>query len=408
MTAKPRLAIVVSHPIQHFVHLYRALAARGDVEVKVLFCSKIGLKSYFDKEMNTTIAWAGDMVAGYSHEFLPESDSIDTGGFFAINNPSVGAALARFKPDAVMLYGYAQVTQLRALAWCRFKGVPVLMTGDGDNVQQRSRLRGLVRNLVLKRLMRQVAGFLTVGDQNENMLSNLGIERLRMFRAPFPIDEAVYLDHRQRRALERSRIRRQHGIADDAFVMVFVGKISARKRPQDLVAAWARLKSDEGRSAKLVLLFCGDGPDRKGLEQAIAAANAPAVLAGFVNVDQLPAYYCAADILVHPSEHDPHPLVCSEAACIGLPMILSDRVGAVGPSDVARQGQNALVYSCGDADALAAAMAKLLDDGALCRSMSEASLRIYGECGLEASAAGVVRGLQSVTGGKQNNGTAQC
>lgn len=406
MTAKPRLAIVVSHPIQHFVHLYRALAARGDVEVHVLFCSKIGLKSYFDKEMNTTIAWAGDMVAGYGHEFLPESDSIDTGGFFAINNPSVGAALARFKPDAVMLYGYAQVTPLRALAWCRFKGVPVLMTGDGDNVQQRSSLRGLVRNLVLKQLMRQVAGFLTVGDQNENMLAQLGVARTRMFRAPFPIDEATYLDHRARRAAERARIRLQHGIADDAFVLVFVGKISARKRPQDIIAAWARLNTGDGKVAKIVLLFCGDGPDRKALEKAIAAASAPAVLAGFVNVDQLPAYYCAADILVHPSEHDPHPLVCSEAACIGLPMIVSDRVGAVGPTDIARQGQNALVYRCGVADALASAMPKLLDDGALYRSMSEASLRIYGECGLDASAAGVIQGLHSVMVGKPNNGTA--
>jgi hypothetical protein len=36
---KTRLAIVVSHPIQHFVHFYRAPAATEELEVKAFFCS---------------------------------------------------------------------------------------------------------------------------------------------------------------------------------------------------------------------------------------------------------------------------------------------------------------------------------------------------------------------------------
>ena len=122
-----------------------------------------------------------------------------------------------------------------------------------------------------------------------------------------------------------------------------------------------------------------------------------AVLAGFVNVDQLPGYYCAADVLVHPSEHDPHPLVCSEAACIGLPMILSDRVGAAGPTDIARVGQNALVYPCGDVAALARAIAQLHGDDGLCQEMAARSLEIYTHCGLEVAARAVARAVAAVT-----------
>ncbi len=120
------------------------------------------------------------------------------------------------------------------------------------------------------------------------------------------------------------------------------------------------------------------------------------MLAGFVNVDALPAYYCAADILVHPSEHDPHPLICAEAAAIGLPMILSDRVGAIGPTDIARAGENALVYRCGDIDALAAAITRLSEDETLRQAMAERSRHVYLSCDLEASICGILRALHAV------------
>ena len=57
-------------------------------------------------------------------------------------------------------------------------------------------------------------------------------------------------------------------------------------------------------------------------------------------------------VQVHPSQADPHPLITSEGACMGLPMIYSDRIGAVGPTDIAREGENVIVYPCGDTAAL--------------------------------------------------------
>lgn len=69
--SRTRLAIVVSHPIQHFVHFYRALAAREELAVKVFFCSRIGMEKYFDRDMDTVIRWADDMAGSFDHEFLP-------------------------------------------------------------------------------------------------------------------------------------------------------------------------------------------------------------------------------------------------------------------------------------------------------------------------------------------------
>ncbi|WP_312798327.1 hypothetical protein, partial [Tianweitania sp.] len=128
---RQRLAIVVSHPIQHFVPLYRALAARSDITLKVFFATRIGVDRTFDAEMNTAYAWDGNLLEGYDHAFLDEADGIDQVSFRSVNNPSIAAALREFEPMAVLIYGYAQLTALRALAWSRLHRVPVLMAGDG-------------------------------------------------------------------------------------------------------------------------------------------------------------------------------------------------------------------------------------------------------------------------------------
>ena len=125
------------------------------------------------------------------------------------------------------------------------------------------------------------------------------------------------------------------------------------------------------------------------------AQGVEARFAGFVNVDKLPGLYAAADMLVHPSQHDPHPLICSEGACIGLPLMLSDRIGAAGPTDIARPGENTIVFPCTDIPALAAAIDALAGDDARRAAMSARSLAIFDECDVEASVAGLKQGIDT-------------
>lgn len=397
MTRKTRLAIVVSHPIQHFVHLYRRLAREPGIELKVFFCSRIGLQSYFDKEMNTTIAWHMDLLSGYDHEFLPEADAITGTGWRSLNNPSIPSRLSAFRPDAVMVYGYSSISALRVIGWCIRPRIPILMAGDGDNTSERTRLKAIARRTALGLLLPRIAAFLTVGDQNEAMLAGLGVPREKMFRTPFPIDENAYHSLGARRDKVRGEIRNTHGIADDAVVLLSVGKMSPRKRPLDIVEALAELKSSAPATyAKLHILFCGDGSEMETVKRRLSETGVSATLAGFINVDALPKYFLAADILVHPSERDPHPLVGSEAAACGLPMILSDRVGLIGPTDIGRRDYNALIYPCGNIDALARSISTLVPDGARRKEMSAASRNVFEQCNMAASVSGMRRALGAV------------
>ena len=76
------------------------------------------------------------------------------------------------------------------------------------------------------------------------------------------------------------------------------------------------------------------------------------------------------------SEHDPHPLVVTEGGSFGLPVIVSDRVGCIGPHDTARPGINAVVYPLGDVEGFADAIISLAKDAPLRERLGQGSLAI--------------------------------
>jgi glycosyltransferase involved in cell wall biosynthesis len=121
----------------------------------------------------------------------------------------------------------------------------------------------------------------------------------------------------------------------------------------------------------------GEGPQRPELEAAIRDRKADrVVLTGFVNQAEIPRYFAAADALAVPSSFDAHPLVVSEGASFGLPIVASDAIGCIGPNDTARPEVNALVHRACDAEGLRRALERLRDDAALRRRLGEASERI--------------------------------
>ena len=63
---------------------------------------------------------------------------------------------------------------------------------------------------------------------------------------------------------------------------------------------------------------------------------------------------------VHPSNIDPHPLAISEAIYCGLPIVASDRIGSIGPTDDVIPGVNGWSYPCGDVTALANLLAEIM------------------------------------------------
>jgi glycosyltransferase involved in cell wall biosynthesis len=379
-----RLALVVSHPIQHFVSFYRELASDPELEIRVLFGSRMGLEPYFDKELNTIVSWRMDLLSGYDHIFL--SDIAKTG-----DKSALFIELSRFSPDAVLIYGYSQTLSRHALRWCLKQKVPAIMISDSELKSVRSFPKAVIKRIIMPKLLERFTAFLTVGDNNEDYYRHYGVANERLFRSPFTIDEQTYRDARVHRATLRESIRNELGIDAGAVVALTVGKLSSRKRPGDVIEA-ARLLAGHSHATPIHFVLAGDGEEFNQLKRA--AEGLPVTLAGFVNVDRLPSFYAAADLIVHPSSQDPHPLVMSEAACIGLPLVISSRVGAAGPTDIAQPERNAIVFPMGDVNALSNAIAQLAVDRPKLNRMAQASLEIFEELDIRCSVAGAKSAIE--------------
>jgi hypothetical protein len=55
---KNKIALVVSHPIQHFCPQYVSFAKNKHVDFKVFFGSMLGYKKYYDLNFKKEISWS--------------------------------------------------------------------------------------------------------------------------------------------------------------------------------------------------------------------------------------------------------------------------------------------------------------------------------------------------------------
>jgi glycosyltransferase involved in cell wall biosynthesis len=96
--------------------------------------------------------------------------------------------------------------------------------------------------------------------------------------------------------------------------------------------------------------------------------------AGFVDQDELPAYYAAADVFVFPTLEDPYGIVLLEAAASGLAVIASEHAGAT--LDFVEDGESGLMFDPHDEHALAELIAKLADFPELVRDLGLAAYNV--------------------------------
>lgn len=369
---KPRLAVVLSHPIPNFAAWHRAVAEAGEIEVKVFFGCDWGTAEYVDPQFGQAVRWDVPLLEGYDSEMLPIRRRPERLSFREVDNPGVGEALSRFAPDVVQVFGYAHRTNWRAVAWARRRRKPVLLFSDSNARQEPAGWKLLAKRLVVGSFYRRVDGALYVGENNRRYHRRYGLPPERLFRGTLPIDRERLLAGVPDPAAARAEVRARHGIPADACVAVLCGKYVAHKRPADLLAA---VSGASGRS--LWALLVGEGPERPALEALCRREGiANATLTGFVNQSAVGSYLAASDLFVLPSSTEAYGLAATEACAFGLPLLVSDRVGCIGEEDVAQPGRNARIFPCGDVAALAAQLEELSQDRQKRTVMAQESARI--------------------------------
>jgi glycosyltransferase involved in cell wall biosynthesis len=104
----------------------------------------------------------------------------------------------------------------------------------------------------------------------------------------------------------------------------------------------------------------GSGPEREGLASLADRLGVRLVLLPDLPWERIVERYVVADVFALLSRHEPWGVVVNEAAACGLPLVLSDRVGAA--YDLLEDGRNGVRVPAGDAAAAGAALRDLAAD----------------------------------------------
>jgi len=159
------------------------------------------------------------------------------------------------------------------------------------------------------------------------------------------------------------------GLPEDAFVLVTVGRLIARKRTLQLVEAVARSSLP---NAHLVVI--GDGPEKDDVRRLAAEMGIAGRvhLPGFLSEEDKYRALSVADVFVSASQHEGFGLVFLEALASGLPVICYDDGGQ---TDFLATGETGYVIKLNDTAAFVASMQTLAGSRERCREIGAANRR---------------------------------
>ena len=300
MTTPVRLTAVLTHPIQYDAPWFRHIHAHAPgIALTVVYATQPNAEQQgvgFDRSFE----WDVPLLDGYRSITVRRAqsgDRIDTAHFMGLDAPGIGEAILDSQPDVVMIAGWYSLSLVRALLTCRRHRIPTLYRGDSNLLSGPAGWRRVPWHLKTKLLLRQFDGYLSPGSRSDEYLKHFGAPSYRIFRVPHGVDNALFdvVEAANGGAAARAEARERLGIAPDAFVPLFAGKMVERKNPLDLVRAAARL------GGGVSVLTAGAGPLDVEMRAEAATLGVDLKALGFLNQTELAraspqpiAWFCPA------------------------------------------------------------------------------------------------------------------
>jgi glycosyltransferase involved in cell wall biosynthesis len=334
------------------------------------------------------------LLEGYEYEFLPALGGTDRLTFARPWNVGLAERLDRGHFDTLWVHNYGLLFNWRAIVSARRRGLKVVLR---DEAQEFSRPRGpanrLAKRLFFSALRQVVDCYLAIGTYNRNYYLSLGVDPSRIVMMPYAVDNVFFQTRCRAAALLRERFRSDLGLSPHRAVILYVGKLFGRKRPEDLLDAYARLSTDGRAEPAPYLLYIGEGEAKTALEARAASLGWSSIkFLGFRNQTELPAFFDLCDVFVIPSNFEPWGLIVNEVMNAGRPIIASDRVGAC--PDLVKHGVNGYVYRAEDVGDLHHALVGVLEDHDLRQNMGRASLNLINQWSYEEDVSALKRALE--------------
>jgi glycosyltransferase involved in cell wall biosynthesis len=295
--------------------------------------------------------------------------------------PRIVRELRQARPDVVVVSGWSTFPAQRAVAWARAHRIPYVLLVESHDVGPRAGWRRAVKGAVVPGLLRGAAGVLVVGTAARESVVARGArpDRVRVFANT--IDVERWSDRVE-------QLSRRHD--DEDLIVLSVARLAPEKGLDVLVRAIG-----ETGEERIRLVLAGDGPERSRLIELARQLDVRLTMRGDLTEEELAAQYAASDVFALLSLQEPWGVVVNEAAASGLPLVLSDRVGAA--YDLLRDGENGYLVPAGDVHGTAAALRRLAGNSALRVSAGRRSRELVSGWGYEPSVESFVAAVREAT-----------
>jgi glycosyltransferase involved in cell wall biosynthesis len=263
----------------------------------------------------------------------------------AIPRPTVGKALAKFKPDLIHVVNPA-ILGVGGIYYAKTMEIPLVASYHTHLPQYLEHyglgaLEGLLWEL-LKLAHNQAALNLCTSTAMVAELDSRGIERLDLWQRG--VDTEMFQPH-----LTSPKMRwRLSGGHPDAPLLLYVGRVSAEKQIDQIKPILEAIPE-----ARLAIV--GDGPYREALEAHFAGTQTHFV--GYLQGLELATAFASADAFIFPSRTETLGLVLLEAMAAGCPVVAA---ASGGITDIVTDGVNGYLFAPGDPQGAIVATKRLL------------------------------------------------
>lgn len=377
MTMHPRVAVIFARLGPY--HVARLTAASACFEKDRFLALEVAAESreYAWDRVETQGFRRRTAIADRDYQDVSDSDRAE----------ALRRTLEEEQPEVVAIVGWGFAECRAALAWCRRNGRTAILMSES---QERDFRRDWIREKLKRALVREFDAALVGGHRHVEYLVKLGMPADRVVRGYDVVDNDHFALGADAARCTWEAERRRRALPRDYFLCS--ARFVRKKNLAYLLREYADYRAQVGHRAwKLVLL--GDGPLRPRLEREIRklALEPDALLPGFKQYAELPAYYGLARAFVLPSLAEQWGLVVNEAMAAGLPVLVSQ---ACGSSELVEPDVNGWIFDATQPGALAERMRELHRQSEAATVMGLASRRRIAAWGPEAFATGLTQAIK--------------
>jgi glycosyltransferase involved in cell wall biosynthesis len=252
---------------------------------------------------------------------------------------------------------------LAAVRFARDLGLPSVVTCH--SVHHSSGLWRAV-HLPLTFSLRRADRVIAVSGASRDFCSSLGVPEERMEVVPNGVDLSLFHE-----GVDGGEFRRRLGVGEGEKLVVTAIRLVKRKGPYLLLRAFSELAEE---FPELRLVVAGEGPEEEGMRRRAEeeGLEGRVEFLGRLPHERVAGLMAGADLFVLPSSVEAFGLVAVEAMAVGTPLVCP-RTGGI--LEFGRDGYNCLMFEPGNPSSLREAMARLLSDGNLARTLRRGGLR---------------------------------